>query len=105
MGVKARLRALFDGSAGDAPAPAGDHEAVLADLRRLLCKVSNEDLREEEIDPTLEIYEAGYVDSITGAELLLQVEQQYGVFIPETELVGSLATLDALARHVAAAKS
>ena len=59
----------------------------------------------EEIDPHVHIYDAGYVNSITGADLLVHIEDRYDLYIRETDLVGSLSSLDALARHIVSAQS
>lgn len=76
-------------------------EGVLTDLCRYICATSSDALVEADIDPSLPMYDAGYVDSITGADLLVHIETQYGLFIPETDLVGRLCSLDALAQHIA----
>jgi hypothetical protein len=45
------------------------------------------------------------VNSITGAELFVHIEDRYGLYIFETYLASSLGNLDALARHIVSAQS
>ena len=55
----------------------------------------------EEIDDQIHMYDAGYLTSITAADLLAHVETQYGIDISETKLIGPLQNLAALATHIA----
>jgi len=77
-----------------------DLASVLDDLRRHIGASSRDSLPADAIDTRAHLYDAGYVDSITGADLLVHIERRYGLFIPETDLVGRLCSLDALARHI-----
>ena len=78
-----------------------DYEAVRADIVGWICAKSAGPNTEDKIDLGVHMYDAGYVDSMKGADLLVHIEKTYGLFIPETELVGRLAQLDALIGHVA----
>jgi acyl carrier protein len=86
--------------AAPSPTPAGPSDAVLDSLRECVVKLSDGKLTAAAIDPTAHIFDFGYVDSFKSAELLTFVEKQYGVNIPEVQLVGALCTLEAIARHV-----
>jgi len=83
-----------------APAAGGSAEAILANLRAFVVKLSEGRVTAEAIDPKGHIFDYGYVDSFKSAELLAFIHKQYGVEIPEVHLVGRLNTLDALARHI-----
>ena len=77
-------------------------DAVLSALIRDVC-ARNPDLSPERVRPDAELLGAGYLDSLSAMEFVTHVEETYGVDIDVDRLVGDLATLDALARHVAAA--
>jgi acyl carrier protein len=51
------------------------------------------------------LLDEGYLDSQSSASLMLLIETRYGVRLAEVELTGRLHSVDALARHVAAARS
>jgi acyl carrier protein len=74
---------------------------VLASLREYVSRLSDGKLAVGAIDAKGHIFDCGYVDSFKSAELLNFVEKQFGVSIPEVELVGALCTLESIARHVA----
>jgi acyl carrier protein len=86
-------------AAGTAP-PA--FEEVMDDLVRWICANSSQKLAREDVDPEVQLYDAGYVDSLKGAEMLVHIEKRYGLFIPETQLGGKLGQLDSLVRHIVA---
>jgi len=108
--VKRWLRSVLGGSASaaaegqpvDGPVAAAprDLAAVLDDLRQHVCAAARDFLPADAVDTHAHLYDAGYVDSISGADLLVHIERCYGLFIPETDLVGRLSSLDALARHI-----
>jgi acyl carrier protein len=83
-----------------AAAAPGAPDVVLDSLRECVVKLSDGKLTAAAIDPKGHIFDFGYVDSFKSAELLTFVEKQYGVSIPEVQLVGQLCTLDAIARHI-----
>jgi acyl carrier protein len=52
---------------------------------------------------TVDIYESGYVDSIGVVELLAFIDEEFGVDIPEEELLSDeFSNIDGIARIVAA---
>jgi acyl carrier protein len=75
---------------------------VLQDLRRCICANAEPPLEEEGIDTRLHMYDAGYVTSVTAADLLVYIEDRYGIEISEVDLVGRLDSLDALVAHITA---
>ncbi|MBW2419059.1 MAG: acyl carrier protein [Deltaproteobacteria bacterium] len=120
--VKNLLRSVFGGSGNSAEqqsradataSPVGEGEAsagrapdeVLSELRSFVRDSLPDGVGGEEIDGGVNIFDAGYVNSISGAELLAYIESRYGVNIAESELIGRLDNLDALARHVASSSS
>ncbi len=44
--------------------------------------------------------DAGYLDSMNSLSLLDFIEDRWGIVVPEVELVGRLATLEALVDYV-----
>ncbi len=79
-----------------------EHGDVLVELRQWVSGNSPRKLAVEQIDCEVHMYDAGYVDSLKGADLLVHIEKRYELFIHETDLVGNLASLDALAKHIVA---
>jgi acyl carrier protein len=69
-------------------------------LRGQLASLSDGKLRAEAIDPTASLFDHGYLDSLSAATFLAQIEDEYGVAITEVDLVGRLRSLDALAQHL-----
>jgi acyl carrier protein len=114
MSWKDRLKRSFVGDAQDA-SPAGavllepaatsaaDPE-VLNDLRKRIVALSEGKLRAEEIDAQGNIFDYGYVDSLSVVSFLAQIEDDYGTRIPDLELIDRLSTLDAIAAHISAAR-
>jgi acyl carrier protein len=84
------------------PSEPASGASVLSGLRAFIVEASSEALAADEIDSSLRMYDAGYLDSFTGVELLVHVEGRYGLFISEVDVVGKLDTLDALADHIVA---
>jgi acyl carrier protein len=105
-------RGTVDAAAGaprEAAAPAGEGglavgptpDEVLSDLRSFVRSSLPEGVDGGEIEAGANIFDAGYVNSISGAELLAHIESRYGVNIPESDLIGRLDSLGALSQHVA----
>lgn len=109
MGWKDRIQRAFrepGSSEGDAarehagaPRP---RTAVLERLRRHVIESSDGTLSPEQVDDREHLYDAGYLDSQSSASLLELIEAEYGVEVSETDLVGRLSSLEALAHHVQA---
>lgn len=73
---------------------------ILEDLVAHICSTMPDPRSPDEIDIRLHMYDAGYLTSITAADLLVHVDARYGIDISETQLIGPLQNLDALARYV-----
>ncbi len=82
------------------PAQGFTLEEIVADLVVHVCTTMPDPRSPEEIDPRIHMYDAGYVTSITAADLLAHIEARYGVDISETKLIGPLQNLETLARHI-----
>jgi acyl carrier protein len=75
-------------------------EQIITDLVAQVCTTMPDPRPFEEIDTNIHMYDAGYVTSITAADLLAHIESRYGVDISETKLIGPLQNLEALATHI-----
>ena len=89
-------------SNSSAPGSAIDPGDVIADLKEFIQSTIPDPISLDEIDPMMHLYDAGYVTSISAADLLAHIDSKYGVDVSETQLIGRLQNLDALARHVVA---
>jgi acyl carrier protein len=83
--------------------------AVTADnlaeeVRALLVEVSEGKLQAHDIDPAANLFDFGYVDSLSGVMLLARIEEQWGVHIEDFDLVERLNTLEAVAAHLRASR-
>jgi len=54
----------------------------------------------EEIDLEVHMFDAGYVTSISAADLLAHIQSTYGLDISETRLIGPLQNIRALADYI-----
>jgi acyl carrier protein len=75
------------------------------ELRRLLLEVSEGKLDGVAIDPAANIFDHGYVDSLSAVEFIARIEERWGVAIEDMELIERYTSLDAVAAHVAARRS
>jgi acyl carrier protein len=122
--VKRFFRSLFSGGSGDQPAapaegrepdiaqarePVADRvrpasrftqDEILKDLVDHICSTMPDPRAPEEIDTQLHMYDAGYLTSITAADLIAHIDARYGLDISETKLVGRLQNLAALASYI-----
>lgn len=73
---------------------------IIAALVSQVCSTMPDPRPAEEIDPEIHMYDAGYVTSISAADLLAFVDEHYGLDISETKLIGPLQNLSALAKHI-----
>ncbi len=81
----------------------GEGTAIREALRDLLVELSENGLSVAEIDFAADIFDYGYVDSLTAVAFLARIEERYGVQIEDMDLVERLNTLDAIAAHLAEA--
>ena len=78
---------------------AGD---LALELRALLVEVSEGKLKAGDIDPAANLFDFGYVDSLSGVMFLARIEEQWGVHIEDFDLVERLNSIEAVAAHLAA---
>jgi acyl carrier protein len=74
---------------------------VEASLRRFFAERSGGALTPDAIDPSVHLFNSGYLDSMSSLTLLDFIDERYGVTVPEVDLVGGLCTLAGLADYVA----
>ena len=85
-----------------AAAPDSDRRSEVEwSLRRFFAERSGGALTPDAIDPSVHLFNSGYVDSMSSLALLDFIDERYGVTVPEVELVGPLCTLAGLAGYVA----
>ncbi len=77
---------------------------VLLRLKTFVVEMSD-GLSLDVVDHGEDIFECGYVDSLTSVDLLSIIEREYGLRIAEEHLASRLSTLSALAQHIAAPSS
>jgi acyl carrier protein len=77
---------------------------VVEGLRTLLAEVSDGKLQASDIDPAANLFDFGYVDSLSGVMFLARIEEQWGVHIEDFDLVERLNTLEAVAAHLRASR-
>jgi acyl carrier protein len=76
-------------------------EDLVEALRALLVEVSEGKLHASEIDPAANLFDFGYVDSLSGVMFLARIEERWGVHVEDFDLVDRLNTIEALAEYVA----
>jgi len=81
-------------------ASAAAAENWVEELRALLVEVSDGKLQAGHIDPAANLFDFGYVDSLSGVMFLARIEEQWGVHIEDFDLVERLNTLEAIAAHL-----
>ena len=66
-------------------------------LRAILAEVSEGKLAARDIDPSANLFDYGYVDSLSGVMFLARIEETWGVQIEDFDLVKGLNTIQAVA--------
>lgn len=79
----------------------GAEAVVLSDLVRWIVQRDGS-LEADDIDSTAGMYDAGYIDSMRAADLLVHIEDHYQVIVSERALAADLASLATLAAHISA---
>jgi acyl carrier protein len=74
------------------------YDDVLCRLKRFVADMS--ELSIDVIDHTEDIFECGYVDSLSSVDLLNIIEREYRLRIAEDALAERLSTLSAIAEHI-----
>lgn len=77
---------------------------LVGGLVSLLVEVSDGKLQAGDIDPAANLFDFGYVDSLSGVMFLARIEEQWGVHIEDFDLVERLNTLEAVAAHLRASR-
>lgn len=77
---------------------------LLEGLRAILAEVSEGKLKARDIDPAANLFDYGYVDSLSGVMFLARIEETWGVQIEDFDLVKRLNTLQAVAEFVSASR-
>ena len=85
-------------------ASAAAAENLVEELRALLVEVSDGKLGAQQIDPAANLFDFGYVDSLSGVMFLARIEERWGVHIEDFDLEERLNTLEAVAAHVRASR-
>ena len=80
-----------DAAAGDAS------DALRDELRDLLVQATEGKFSADEIDPSANFFDYGYVDSLSAVMFLAQIEESYGIRIDDVDLVERYNTLEAIA--------
>jgi acyl carrier protein len=75
---------------------------LVEELRALLVEVSDGKLQSGEIDPAANLFDFGYVDSLSGVMFLARIEERWGVHVEDFDLVERFNTLEAVAAHLRA---
>ena len=79
-----------------------DRESVRARLRVFVAAQSDQELTAAQVDCATSLLDDGILDSIGAVQLLVDIEETFGVAIDESELVGHLHNLDRLADFITA---
>lgn len=75
-------------------------EQLVEELRGRLAAISDGKFAAASIDPAANVFDYGYVDSLSAVMFLAHIEETYGVSIDDVELVERCNTLDAIADHI-----
>ena len=76
---------------------------IRASLKRNLVKMSAKSggtLNEGDLKEDVDLYDAGYVDSMTASEFLILAEKEYGIRLPDWLIGGQENTLKSLASYI-----
>lgn len=88
------------GSVRVSPAHNFTLDEILTDLLAHICTTMSDPPTPDEVDLQLHMFDAGYLTSITAADLIAHIDARYGIDISETQLIGPLQNLAALVRYV-----
>ncbi|MBW2278179.1 MAG: acyl carrier protein [Deltaproteobacteria bacterium] len=109
MGLLDRIKTMF--GSGDAAPPSVDSPpkarkpaGSLGDIERALqeqvARSSQGEFSADSIPSDAPLFDEAYIESVSSVELVSFIEETYGVRIEEVALVGDLASVDALAKHI-----
>ena len=105
---KEKADAASASQAGAESVPAGaapvEREAISAALRghlETVWRAAGKSFNQSDFDPNADLYEKGYVDSLSAAQFLLLAEKQYSIRLPDWLLGGRAKSLAELADYIA----
>lgn len=75
-------------------------ENLVEALVALLLEVSDGKLQAGQIDPAANLFDFGYVDSLSGVMFLARIEEQWGVHIEDFDLIERFSSIEAVAAHL-----
>jgi acyl carrier protein len=75
-------------------------DPLLEALRADIVALSEGKLALGEIDAEADVFDYGYLSSLTAVTFLMQIEERYGVEIEDLEIVEQFSTLSALADRI-----
>ena len=81
-----------------------DRDAITAALRghlEAVWRAAGKSFNQADFDPRADLYEKGYVDSLSAAQFLLLAEKQYAIRLPDWLLGGRAKSLAELADYIA----
>jgi acyl carrier protein len=84
----------------DPSGPAAPVQQVARELRVYLASKSRTRLSPDQVSGQANMWDVGYVDSLSYVEFLAFIEKQYNVTIPDVQLTARLSTVDAVARFI-----
>ncbi|MCC7127086.1 MAG: acyl carrier protein [Acidobacteria bacterium] len=74
-------------------------QALIGHLRAVWRSANRADV-DAAIDPAVDLYESGYLDSLNASQFLLAAEKQFGVPLPDWLLGGGANSLHMVADHI-----
>ena len=79
---------------------AATKDDLVGSLVSLMVEASDGKLQAGDVDPAANLFDFGYVDSLSGVMFLARIEEEWGVHIEDFDLVERLNTLEAVAAHL-----
>ncbi len=76
------------------------HEDILESLRQHVIMLSKGELSRGDIDDDVDLYDAGYVDSVGVTEFVLRVKDQYALDLFDSQLGTELKSLRDVANRI-----
>ena len=80
--------------------PADSRASVIQALQEHVARSSRGRLSAQEVREDAEMFDRGYLDSLSYVEFLVFIEHTYRVRIDDTQLAGHLSTIGAMAEHI-----
>ncbi len=77
---------------------------MISRLREFVAAQSDQQLAADQIDSAASLLEEGILDSVGSVQLLVDIEETWGLAIDESELVGQLHNIDHLADFIVSSR-